>query len=67
LSTVNSFNSNNSEEFNGRGKMPICPECLNREMVKFGKYDRQQRWRCTKCGYTTVYPRYRMPKRRRRS
>ncbi len=46
--------------------MPICPECLNREMVKFGKYGKQQRWQCTKCGYTTVYPRYRMPKQRKK-
>lgn len=47
-------------------KMPICPECLSRDLVKFGKYDKQQRWHCRKCGYTTLYPRYRMPKRKKR-
>jgi ribosomal protein S27AE len=68
LSTVNSLNINNNDKINcqGRGKMPICPECFSREMVKFGKYGSQQRWQCTKCGYTTVYPRYRMPKQRKK-
>ncbi|MBN1691053.1 MAG: hypothetical protein JW901_08530 [Dehalococcoidia bacterium] len=35
-------------------------------MIKFGKYDRQQRWRCMKCGYTTISPRFRMPKKPRK-
>ncbi len=45
--------------------MPICPECLSRDMVKFGKYEEQQRWRCKKCRLTTLYPRYRMPAKRK--
>jgi len=51
---------------NRRRTMPICPECLSRNMVKFGKYGHQQKWQCKRCGYTTIYPRQRMPKRRRR-
>jgi len=40
----------------------ICPKCLSRDMIRFGKYDKRQKWHCLKCGYTTVSPRQRMPK-----
>lgn len=49
-----------------RLKMPICPECFSRDLVKFGTYAGQQRWQCKDCGYTTLYPRYRMPKPKKR-
>lgn len=49
----------------GGRKMPICPECLSRDMVKFGTYNNQQRWRCMQCGFTTIYPRTRMPMKRK--
>jgi transposase-like protein len=45
--------------------MPICPECLSKDMVKFGKYEGQQRWNCKHCGLTTMYPRFRMPAQRK--
>jgi len=48
-----------------RRPMPICPECLSREMVRFGTYQDKQRWRCKKCGLTTMYPRQRMPIKRK--
>jgi len=48
-------------------EMPICPnpDCLSRDLVRFGTYDGRQRWRCKECGTTTLYPRYRMPKKKR--
>jgi len=45
--------------------MAICPECFSRDMVKFGTYNGQQRWRCMKCGLTTIFPRLRMPIQRK--
>jgi len=42
----------------------ICPKCLTRGMIRFGLYGNQQKWRCLKCGYTTVHPRQRMPKKK---
>lgn len=45
--------------------MPICPECLSRDMVRWGLYGRQQKWHCNECGLTTIYPLARMPSRRR--
>lgn len=45
--------------------MPVCPNCLSREMVRFGLYDNQQKWHCNKCKKTTIYPRLRMPKKPR--
>lgn len=44
--------------------MPVCPECLSRDMVKFGKYSHQQKWHCNHCGLTTIRPFLRMPIRR---
>jgi transposase-like protein len=46
--------------------MAVCPKCFSRDVIKFGKYYDQQRWRCMKCGFTTISPRLRMPKKRRR-
>jgi Zn ribbon nucleic-acid-binding protein len=43
--------------------MPICSECLSRDLVKFGKYNNQQRWHCLKCGLTSIYVRKRMPQK----
>ena len=44
--------------------MPICPECLSRDMVRWGIYNRHQKWHCNKCGLTTIRPLTRMPIRR---
>lgn len=41
--------------------MPVCPKCYSREMIKFGKYKRRQKWHCLKCHYTTTKPRQRKP------
>ncbi len=43
--------------------MAVCPKCYSREMIKFGKYGRLQKWHCQNCDYTTVKPRQRRPKR----
>ena len=42
----------------------ICPKCLSRELIRFGVYYNRQKWHCLKCGYTTVSPRQRMPKKK---
>ena len=44
----------------------ICPDCLSRNLIKFGKYNNQQKWHCESCGLTTIYPRKRMPIKRLR-
>jgi len=44
--------------------MPVCPECYSRGMIKFGQYRERQKWHCMDCGFTTVYPRQRQPKRK---
>ena len=43
--------------------MPICSECLSRDLVRFGKYNNQQRWHCKECGLTSLYVRKRMPQK----
>lgn len=43
-------------------QMAVCPKCYSREMIKFGKYGRKQKWHCLRCGYTTTRPRQRRPK-----
>ncbi len=44
--------------------MPVCSECLSRDMVRFGRYNNQQKWHCNNCGLTTIRPLTRMPTRR---
>ena len=44
----------------------ICPDCLSRNLIKFGKYNNQQKYHCEDCGLTTIYPRKRMPIKRLR-
>jgi Zn ribbon nucleic-acid-binding protein len=41
--------------------MPICPDCLSRDTVRWGSYNNLQKWHCNSCGLTTVHPRLRMP------
>lgn len=43
--------------------MPICQDCLSRNLIKFGKYNSQQKWHCINCGLTSIYVRKRMPKK----
>ena len=45
--------------------MAVCPMCYSRDMIKFGKYGKQQKWHCMSCGYTTVSPRQRRPKKKK--
>ena len=42
--------------------MPICQECLSRDLIKFGKYNNQQKWHCLNCGLTSIIVRKRMPR-----
>lgn len=42
--------------------MAVCPKCYSRKVITFGKYGNKQKWRCLKCGYTTIHPRQRVPK-----
>lgn len=44
------------------GTMAVCPKCYSRDMIRWGKYGRLQKWHCQTCGYTTVNPRQRKPK-----
>ena len=41
--------------------MPICPKCTHEHVVKAGKVEDKQRWRCRACGYqfTRLTPRRR--------
>ena len=43
--------------------MPICSECLSRDLVKFCKFNNQQKWHCLNCGLTSIYVRKRMPQK----
>lgn len=45
--------------------MPVCPDCLSRKMIRYGKFDNQQRWHCKKCNLTTIYPRLRRPRKKK--
>ena len=46
--------------------MPICSECLSRDLIRFGKYNSQQRWHCLSCGLTSISVLKRMPSKRLR-
>ena len=46
--------------------MPICQECLSRDLIKFGKYNNQQKWHCLNCGLTSISVLKRMPSKRLR-
>jgi Zn ribbon nucleic-acid-binding protein len=46
--------------------MPICQECLSRDLIRFGKYNSQQRWHCLNCGLTSISALKRMPSKRLR-
>ena len=39
-------------------RIPVCPQCGERDMVKYGKYKENQKYRCINpnCGHTTVFP-----------
>jgi transposase-like protein len=47
--------------------MPICPNCLSRNMVKYGISKDKQRFHCQKCKLTTLYPRDRFPRKHKYS
>lgn len=47
--------------------MAVCPKCYSGEMIRFGKYEGQQKWHCLACGYTTVKPRKRRPKKKKKT
>jgi len=46
--------------------MPVCPNCFSPELIKFGKYDHKQKWYCLRCRDTTISPRQRMPKKKKK-
>lgn len=37
-------------------RVAICPKCDGVGMVKFGKFNGKQKYRCDKCKYVTCYP-----------
>ena len=37
-------------------RISVCPQCGERDMVNYGKYKEVQKYHCTSCGHTTVFP-----------
>lgn len=46
--------------------MAVCPKCYSRDMIRFGMYGNKQKWHCMSCGYTTISPRQRRPKKKKK-